>query len=175
MKQLIMLTFVLSALISCNSANEHQKNEGNYFDVKGYISGEANKLAKEKRQIRKTVSVDGSTEEKTLFIEDWHTELSAFIDAEINRKSWEGLFRVHKTADAVTYTTTDSKVPVKVLKIKYSGDRLKELQIIVTNSNMLYTSEDSLSYYPDSLYQIHKTQKIRFLKEKRYQVTGKLK
>jgi len=46
---------------------------------------------------------------------------------------------------------------------------------VISNKNILYSSGDTLVYYPDSLYEIRKHQKIKLLAQKTYQITGKLK
>ena len=144
-----------------------------YFDLKGYIAKEADRLNALQPSLNKTVMVNKSEESKKLKIADWHKELSAFTDADINKSAWQGLFLVTRTSNEDKYTSDNEKVPVKSLVIKHLNGKVRSIQILIGNSNILYTSKDTLSYYPDSLYQIKKTQHIKLLNEKSYRITGK--
>ena len=170
----IALTFLLITGCSGN-ASDLPKSEGEYFNLKGYFTNEIQKLNRRPAPIQKTVYVNGSEETKTVKISDWKKELSSFSDAEINRESWKGLFKTVRHPNGITYTSTDKKVPVKEVDLTFSGDRLTGIRIIVKNSNMLYSSTDSLLYYPDSLYQVKKSQEIKLLSKKDYAITGSLK
>lgn len=144
-----------------------------YFDLKGYISKEASRLKQLNPRISKTVMVNETAEEKNLKIADWTRELSAFSDADINKLAWQGLFKRHKERGAEVYVSDDDKVPVKSLRINYAAGKIAAVHLLISNANSLYTSNDTLSYYPDSLYQVRKTQHIILLKEKSYRITGK--
>lgn len=152
-----------------------QKNAHTYFDLKGYIEQESNRLGRSNPTVHKTVMVNDSSESKELKIKDWKKELSAFSDADMNRAAWKGLFQVKKTGEQETYTSDQKKVPVKQVTLTRRNGQLYGLQILIRNSNALYTSADTLSYYPDSLYEVKKTQNIRLLSEKNYRITGKFK
>lgn len=143
-----------------------------YFDLKGYIAKEADRLNASQPLLFKTVMVNKTEEGKKLKIADWHKELSAFTDADINKSAWQGLFQVTRTSNADKYTTAEEKVPVKSLIITHHNGKVKSIQVLIGNSNILYTSKDTLSYYPDSLYEIKKTQHIKLLNEKNYRITG---
>ncbi len=88
------------------------------------------------------------------------------------RTSWKGLFNLSKKEGQEIYNSANEKVPVKEIKIDKEGQNIKAIMIVVKNSNSLYTSEDSLFYYPDSIYCIKKTQKIKLLDEKKYEIKG---
>jgi len=169
--------FLLLAVLffgSCNSAApEKQSSASPYFDLKGFMDKEVSRLKQLNPEIVKTVVVNNTEEHKRLKITDWQKELSAFSDADINKSAWEGLFTRHKTAATETYTSENDKVPVKSLTIQYRSGRIFKIEILNSNSNSLYTSNDTLSYFPDSLYEIRKNQHIRLLNEKNYRITGK--
>ncbi len=146
-----------------------------YFDIKGYFEKEAIRLNKLDLSTEKSVAIDGEKEQKLVKISDFNQELSAFIAADINKASWRGAFVVTKQNEIVRYTTENKKIPVSAVKIAYRNNKLKSIQLVVKTDNILYQSIDTLSYFPDSLYEIKKTQKIKLLKEKKYVVVGKFK
>lgn len=174
MKNISILLLILF-LGACNSTAPKKQLPAKYFDLKGYMAKEVTRLKIMNPEIDKTVTVNKATEQKRLKIADWQKELSMFADADINKSAWQGLFKLTKTKDLETYTSDNEKVPVKVLKIHYKLGKVKEIEVLISNTNSLYTSNDTLSYFPDSLYALQKTQHIKLLNEKNYRITGKFK
>ena len=126
--------------------------------------------------ITKTVSVNDSAETQKIRVVDWNKELEIFKDADINKAAWKGMFKVDKRVGTTHYRSDDEKIPVKKLSIFYEdGDNrsIRGLQLIISNNNILYESRDTLVYYPDSVYQVKKSQDILLLSKKNYQITGK--
>ncbi|WP_316830200.1 hypothetical protein [Pedobacter aquatilis] len=173
-KKLISLVFVLG-FMACKRQEEKTNTGLLYFDVNGYFKEEANRLSKTKPIITKEVAINGVPEQKRLQINDWTKELAIFSNADINKASWKGSFKVEKDGNLESYISDNKKIPVKKVLISKENQKVKSIEIIITSKNILYTSGDTLSYYPDSLYRISKHQKIRLLKLKNYQVTGKFK
>ncbi|HMI05465.1 MAG TPA: hypothetical protein VK541_23455 [Pedobacter sp.] len=167
---------ILLFLLGCNAGtDERQKNASPYFDLKGYFEKEANRLTKASPAVRKTVGINGFSETKTLKIADWKRELSSISNADINKASWRGAFRIIRSENKVMYRSDDRKVPVKELCIFYRDTIASGFLVLIRNSNALYTSTDSLIYYPDSLYRIKKNQQIKLLSEKNYEITIKFR
>ncbi|WP_142529457.1 hypothetical protein [Pedobacter westerhofensis] len=137
------------------------------------MDGEVKRLEKLDPEIDKSVRVNNTEERKKLKIANWQKELSAFSEADINKSAWAGLFTSDQTSLSKTYTADNDKVPVKLLNIQYRAGKIFKIQILNSNSNSLYTSNDTLSYYPDSLYEIRKTQHIRLLNQKNYRISGR--
>ncbi|PWS26056.1 hypothetical protein DHW03_18595 [Pedobacter yonginense] len=174
-KKQYLFVFAL-ALFSCNQRKESEANTDLlYFDVKGYFKKEISRLQKQKPIVNKMVIVNGASENKALVIQDWNKELSVFIDADINKTSWKGSFQTSKNNLEENYTSSNKKIPVKSIRVEKDGARIKKVEIFIANKNILYTSNDTLVYYPDSLYQIKKQQKIKLLEPKKYIITGKIR
>jgi hypothetical protein len=167
---------ILLFVLGCDTAtDEQQKNASSYFDIKGYFEKEAGRLTKVSPEVRKTVGINGSYETKTLKIADWKRELSSISNADINKASWRGAFRIIRSENKVTYRSDDRKVPVKELCVFYRDNVVSGFLVLIKNSNALYTSTDSLIYYPDSLYRIIKNQQIKLLSEKNYEIAIKFR
>ncbi|MDN3588004.1 hypothetical protein QWY86_15080 [Pedobacter aquatilis] len=169
-KKLFFFVFAFG-LISCNQEKESKANTDLlYFDIKGYFQKEALRLNKSKPKILKVVTINGLSENKNLNIKDWEKEFSIFANADINKASWKGSFKTQKAVDKIIYTSSNKKIPVKKVQIDFLNKSVAKIKIIISNKNILYTSGDTLLYYPDSLYLVKKYQKIKLLKEKKYQV-----
>lgn len=175
MRNSFWLPFTLLFFYSCSSSVKEQKGTWTYFDLKGYFEKEAIRLKENDPVLTKTVMVNGTTETKRVRIADWAKELAVFSDADINRAAWAGQFSIKKDSQKELYISDSEKVPVKEVRIIKKYNKLYGIQIIVKNANILYKSADTLFYYPDSLYQVKKKQRIKLLAEKNYGITGKFK
>jgi len=176
MRIIVFLSLILLFFGSCDSAvSKKHSSTPQYFSIKNFIEQEAKRLQQLNPEIDKTVTVNNAQEHKRLRIADWQKELSGFSDADINKSSWQGLFHLEKSSDQEIYVSNSEKVPVKSLRITYHNGKISELQIINNTTNILYSSNDTLSYMPDSLYEIRKTQHIKLLNEKHYMISGRFK
>ncbi len=174
-KKFLIPVFAL-ALFSCNQRKEAEANtDFVYFDIKGYFEKEISRLQKLNPIVNKTVSVNGEVESKSYKIADWSKELDIFVNADINKTSWKGSFKTTTQKGVEIYTSDHKKIPVKRISITWKGNKAGKIEIIIDNKNILYRSQDTLTYCPDSLYEIKKQQKIRLLKNKKYAIIGKLK
>ena len=169
------LCFLVVLLYSCTPNEQNKSQKIAYFNIKGYFEKEAERLNGLNLKMHKTVSIDGVKEHKLVKIHDFKNELNTFISSDINKGSWKGAFTVKKEGDLALYMSENEKVPVKRVEIRYQNNKVKSIQIFIKTANILYHSSDTLNYYPDSLYEIRKTQKIKLLKEKKYIVIGKFK
>lgn len=168
----IVLPLLVLLFNSCISPQKKVLTS-NYFDLKGYFEIEAARLQEANPSIRKTVFINGSSEEKQLHIENWKKEFSAFIDADINKAAWQGQFATEKKNDIEYYKAKKEEIPIQLLTIDYNKEeRIRSIKISIRNKNILYTSVDELLYYPDSLYEITKSQAVRFRDVKSYKVKG---
>jgi len=172
-KNLILSVFAFG-LFGCNQREASKANKDLlYFDLKGYFVGEAIRLNKINPQVKKQVIVNGTSETSVIHITDWQKEFAIFMNADINKASWKGSFKADNNLAFEHYTSANKKIPVKNLLVSKTDGKVKKIEIIIANKNILYLSGDTLIYYPDSLYQIKKYQKIKLLNAKSYQITGK--
>lgn len=168
-------TLVLAIFLTACAAPE-MENKGTktaYFDLKAYFNKEAAALNNRHPLVNKRVLVNNKAEDKQVKISNWEKELSVFIDADINKAAWEGEFSSKSNGRGITYTANNDKVPVKKVQVLKANGAVSGIIITIHNSNYLYSSSDTLSYYPDSLYEIRKSQEIKLMSPKRYEITGK--
>ncbi|RZK44239.1 MAG: hypothetical protein EOO90_00830 [Pedobacter sp.] len=169
----ILLAIAILFFFSCSPKEPGIVESENLFDLKGFFEKEAARLEKLNLTVNKTVSIDGVEENKKIKIQDFAKELNSFISSDINKASWRGAFNINKTENLLQYTTTNEKIPVKELIIQFENEEVKSIRIINEVKNILYHSSDTLTYFPDSLYEIRKTQKIKLIKEKNFRITGR--
>ena len=174
MRKTIFLLSLSLFFMACNSTVPAEKGVTvvHYFDLKGYMAKEAERLNTEKPEILKTVMVNAAAESKKMKISDWAKEMSVFSDADINKSAWQGMFKVVRKSNEDIYSTSDDKIPVKSLVVTHHNGRVKSIKVLLNTTNILYSSNDTLSYFPDSLYEIQKTQHIKLLSEKNYRISG---
>jgi hypothetical protein len=163
--------FMIAVLFSCTTKETETKTK-TYFDLASFFRNEAKRLTLKNESITKTLSINGKKERKTLTISNWEREFDAFIAADINKGSWKGEFAVATSPTTATYTTNNEKIAVKKIEITKNGNQVSSIRIFINNSNGLYASIDSLSYYPDQSYHIRKVQRIKLMEEKTYDILG---
>lgn len=165
---------LLTGFSSCsNSKEEKPVAPGAYFDLPTYFRNEAKRLETQSPKIVKTVSLNDQTEQKSITIKDWKRELSVFIEADINKASWRGAFATKITDTSTIYSTNNEKIAVKRLEIGKRSGHISSIKITLKNDNDLYTAQDELLYFPDSLYKVRKVQKVRLMDKKTFEVVGK--
>ena len=166
---------ILIALTACNNPKPAKSDAtSSIFDLPAYFAAEVKNLEAKKPLVQKSVWINKKAESKTVRISNWKKELSIFTDADINKKAWAGEFQKSVTDTSEQYITANEKIPVKQVTIYKRGSVVTGINIFIRNGNYLYTSTDTLSYYPNKLYQIKKMQQIRFMNSKSYRILGKL-
>lgn len=162
----------LVILSSCQFKGEEKNGPTLYFDLSGFFKSEAARLESRKQPIDKSVGLDGKMERKKLVITNWEREFSAFIDADINKASWRGAFQVQQTDSSKIYTSNSEKIDVKRVEVGTKNGKISFIKIQLKNDNDLYHSNDELNYFPDSLYEIKKIQKVQLMDKQRFDVRG---
>jgi hypothetical protein len=173
MKKITLILCLLSTALACNDKANKEASSINYFDLKKYFSSEAKRLQTLNPLIKKTVTQNGISETKQLKISILETELKPFSNADINKSAWKNAFKVSTNNQMIRYTNTNDKIPVKELIVTKKNNVIVSIKAILNTSNLLYTSTDTLTYVPSKHYEIKKTQKIKLLKAKTYQISGR--
>lgn len=175
---LYLVTVLLLSSLSCNSPDNGEATAAAtraapYFSLADYFGREAARLQQINPEIEKTVSKNGDEEQKKIRVANWNEEFSLFIDADINKPAWLNSYQVDSTGTSITYTSTDSTLRTKAIRLEKS-ETGAVTHIRVTNrvDNMLYQTDEQLDYYVDSLYRIIKVQQVRILGKSHYTVTG---
>ena len=143
--------------------------------MRGYFNAEANRLNAQKLTFTKTVCINKKKESKLLNKSiDWEEELSVFKEADINKPAFKGMYQISMLPNKTIYTTLSKNASVKRIEIDFGNTKKPVgIRIFQLTKNMIYQSTDTLSYYPDSIYSIHKKQEVRVLGTTVYTIEGK--
>jgi len=168
----------LPILSSCRNYENPDNNRLTYFNLSDFIENESKRLSAQKSGIDKTVFLNGKEEKKFITVSDWNSELNAFKEADINKKSLLGKYKVDSIREGnellVKYSTLQENFRTKELAIQYDLNK-KPVRITATvaTNNTLYSSRQQLIYEPEHGYWISGSQKIRFLEPDSFYVEAK--
>jgi hypothetical protein len=166
------LCIIPAVLTSCRSDVKESGDGVKYFDIKGYFIAETARLKTMNKPVSKTITHNGVTETKKVNIENWEQELDSFTGGDINKPAWKNSYYT-SIGDGVTlYKAKEPDLKVREIIIKKDEDKVKWIVIYTKTQNILYKNIEKLSYYPDSLYQIEKSQHVRLMGNNNYKITG---
>jgi len=167
----IFLIFLISA---CTPGQQNTGQQSTYFDLEGYFIKEAARLQQENPLILKTVGKNDLKEEKRLHIKSWENELGLFLSSGINKSAWKDSYIEQQDSQSIRYTALDSSLRTKkVIVQKDTAGTVKHIYIFNKTSNSLYSSAETLDYYPDSLYMINKRQQVLLIGSNSFEITGR--
>lgn len=172
---LIPAFIVLLGIASCKRDSNAAADTGKFFDIKGFFEADSARLTKENPLITKTVTHNKIPETQKVHISNWGTELSLFIQSDINKPAWRNSYEVKATGNITIYRAKEPSLKTREVVIKKENDQLKWIMIINHTKNILYENTEKLSYFPDSLYLIQKKQSVRVLGTDTYRVNGLFK
>ncbi len=176
MKILNLFLVSLLLLSSCGSgSNKQNPQELNYYDIKGFFEREIKELEKANPTVNKTTVYNREEEIRSLQIEKWEQELALFSESDINKSSWKGSYKIDSLPNQLIYSAKEEDLRTRKIIIDFKGNTPSRFSIENKTSNYLYTSIEDLTFYPDSLYIIHKKQKVVLLGGNDYKIVGKLK
>lgn len=173
----IYFALLLIVFLAACSTREDSKNiPKKYFDIRGYFEKEVLRLQKQNPIIEKTIAQNAELEKKQIKITDWKTEFELFSESDINKPAWKNSYRIKRNGPAIEYLSIDNNLRTKKATIRFSAKgAVKQITIFNKTSNTLYTSEEELNYYPDSLYTIKMHQNVRVIGKNEYSISSSFK
>ncbi len=166
-----LLIVVFFVFTSCMK-NPEQNTKPVFYDIANFFKKEASGLTKLKKPIYKEVIKDGISEKKTISINNWDTEFQLFAQSDINKPAWKNSYRIEKTNNKLVYTATDNDLKTRFISIVFKNNKVQEIKIVNKSSNLLYTSDENLTYTPGIEYKIIKHTKVVLLGKDDYTITG---
>lgn len=168
------LILFLILITSCRKPDEKPIVK-RYTDIKGFFESEALRLSRAEVLADKSVRQNEVSETKNGLKVDWQNELALFTGSDINKPAWRDSYRITKDSSTIIYLAIDTNLRTRSIRLKKNAEgRLILIQIHNSTKNQLYESSEDLTYIPDSIYLIDKSQKVLFLGKNRYQIRGKL-
>src|SRR5437868_4105224 len=94
-KQLVVVASagILLAIGSCKQVGGTVDNK-KFFDLKAYFTSEVARLTKSDPLVAKTAVQNKESETLRQHIKNWDSELSLFVDADINKPAWANSYSV---------------------------------------------------------------------------------
>ncbi|MFM6953806.1 MAG: hypothetical protein ACKOWL_02355 [Sphingobacteriaceae bacterium] len=174
MRKNLAFAFFIFTFTACQQ-KESSPKQTEYIDLQGFFSVEAKRLNKIKPKLLKTVGVNENREQQLLSKSvDWEKELSVFKEADINKPAFKGMYQISRLPGKTLYTALSKKALVQRVEIDWGLTKKPiGIRIFQVTKNIIYQSTDTLSYYPDSVYSIHKKQVVRVLGTTFYTINGK--
>jgi hypothetical protein len=170
--KIIIGLFTIMSLFSCVQNQAKAPDEKFFFSLKNYFEEEAQRLNSKQGFVLKEVRRNSSTETKEIKIQDWKKEFGLFIESDINKLSWKDSYQETTHQDTLFYKSKDPQLRTQEIFIVKDNGRIKEISINNLVNNYLYKSNEHLVYYPDSLYQINKLQKVLVIGTNEYHISG---
>ncbi len=166
---------LLCSVLFCTACKPGVKESGaalKYFDLTGYLSVDTARLNHLNKLVFKTVTHNGNTQSKKVKISDWGRELSLFTASDINKPAWKNSYKVIDEYPLLLYIANDPELKMQKMVIKRDKQQIKWIVIINNTKNLLYSSTERLTYYPDSLYLIVKDQHVKLMGNNHYRIEG---
>jgi hypothetical protein len=164
--------FLMSGLQSCKPDIKENRANMKYFDVKGFFKSDSARLTQLNQPVYKVIKHNSVSESKTVHIANWGTELSLFSGADINKPAWKDSYKVTVDSNLIVYQALTPDLKTREIRIKLVAGKVKYMMILDSTKNILYSSLEKLSYFPDSLYLIQKTQTVKLLGTNKYDISG---
>lgn len=167
----VMLLALVLFIASCRPDVKETKGTLQYFDIKSFFKADSARLSKISF-ITKTVTHNNITETKKVHIDNWGREFELFTNSDINRPAWRESYSISKGDNITIYQAKTPELKTRRIVIGKTGNKVKWILILNHTKNLLYENSERLSYFPDSLYQIIKTQKVRVMSKNTYTIKG---
>jgi hypothetical protein len=176
MKQIGYVLILCMMLMSCNSGSQTEEIK-RYFDLKGLIAKQTERLLTEKPLVIKTIAMADTSETQSIQTIDWTKELEFFTQTDLNKPAYVNSYQVDSSAMGVKYVLKENeKLPVKYLNISRVGEEGIAVEALVSTDNYLYETERHLKLSLNSNqvtdYQIDGFQKIVFGNKKPFKING---
>lgn len=123
------------------------------------------------RQISKTTTINGKSEQHTLQQVDFNKELAVFVNADINRPAWldqyqiDSLFNTSGQLNGLVYTSKNEDLKTKRFEIALEGARVSKIMIKNISESLIAHVEQDLVYEPAKGYSISSFQRLIFFPE----------
>lgn len=138
-----------------------------FFDLRGFISAETDRLSAAKTKVEKTISLNGKTETKQIEDINFVNDLRLFREADINKPAWFDKYETEEqTLSAghtlTSYIATDSSLIVRRLTVEQDQGATTKVEIERHTGTVLSDGRHLLTYEPARGYDVITTQENKF-------------
>ena len=161
---IICLFFFLNA---CQNTTPQYKNgKTAFFDLKGYFKSEIERLKHDVKQVKKTVTVNGKSEEKVLDSLNFEEELAPFAASDINRPAWSDYYLTKITplgnhGEISEYYALKDHLKTRSIVVKNPMSNVAiNIEIVNADETIATKTQTRLSYDNQVGYTISTIQKL---------------
>jgi len=171
------LLFISLLLVGCTES-ETQNSTKTYFDLASLVNQQIAELNKNQPLTHKNLAIEEKKEVLNTNKIDWQKELELFLQADLNKQSYQLSYNKEETPKMAVYMLKEGEnLPVKSLKIIFEVNRTaKQIEALIQTKNYLYQSEKHLFMTLDknrlTNYQIEGWQELFIGKKKRFRIDG---
>jgi hypothetical protein len=180
--RLIPTFLVFIILCSCGELTKTEQEKMPYFDLKGFVIMEAEKLEGSEVILISRVQGAENREDKILTQSQWLEQFDTFIQSDINKPSYYLSYDTKVKNNVLTHSLfEDENEKVKEIKITYIDDKVVSATLKSSEENLFYSTTTFAELYMNNLtqkvdhYSIETTQKIWFLKASNLKIMGAIK
>lgn len=138
-----------------------------FFDLRGYIDSEVDRLTEAKVRVNKTITLNGVSETKSLDEVNFSNDLRLFREADINKPAWREKYTTEEQSLSgshliTTYLAQDSNLIVLKLLVEEDQGVPIRIELERKTGTILSDGVHQLKYAPASGYSVKTKQTNRF-------------
>ncbi len=176
------LSLMVGCLSSCLDNTVQHPKTTTYYDLKDYFEKKQILFTKYNAYLEKSATLQGVTRKTIEKRPDWNKELIFFREADLNKPSWRGKYRVYYFHHNLVYEAMDTShlsIRKVILYHCQEASALKvasfdSIRIEKKESNILSKMEGVFVFKPDSAYTIFYKQDIRFYRKVLFFIKGNI-
>jgi len=182
MYRLFVCSLVIIAIVlnGCQNNSNTTSNSSNnpFFDLEAFFEAEAAFLNEKGMQLHKVIEHNKQQEEQTTAVADWNNELRLFKESNINKPSWRDKYQLDSTdmgngLTLLQYKALDDALVTRMIDIKKANNAIHSIVIVNSNNNVIYESQQYLTYIPRKSYSIKQTQEVTLFEKDEYNIEAK--
>lgn len=180
--RLIPTLLIFIILCSCGELAKTEQEKMPYFDLKGFVKLEAEKLDGAEVILTSRVQGEENREDEILTKVQWLEQFDTFIQSDLNKPALYLSYDTKVKKNVLIHSLfEDADGKVKEIKITYIDDKVISATLKSSEKNLFYSTFTSAELYMNNVthkvdhFSIETTQKIWFLKPSNIKIMGAIK
>lgn len=156
---ILFFVFLSLLLVRCQAPEVQLLETATFFDLKGFLDEEKERLEKSKISLEKKIERNGKSETKIITAADFDVEFSEFYASDINRAAWLDKYAETRNENGLHYEAKEEQLEVREMDVITTKDGVTKILIIKQTENMLNDSKKELYYNSAKGYYMHNVRK----------------
>jgi len=148
-------------IVFATSCVDPIQQDSSYFNCKSYFLALSDSLQRSGLGLDKSIISDNRNEQNKIDAPIWKTELSPFIEIDINKPALRGAYKIREEnrpagGTLVRYEALDPGATVRNINVEYDSQKqVTGVWAVTATSNPYHASTDTLIYRSNGTYEIH--------------------